>query len=957
MNLKNFIIIFLLPVALFAVELPGVKELDNVQVRDFRTAGEALMRRSGDASPTPVAWRIYGATAQLRGKEYQIGGFRMDVAVPEQGSYAISTPSAVFDIEKVAAHGDTTVELTGPGMQIAGVGFDLFTDAETEGKEARQLLFVIREAVQLELDRSALKNFGRGGGSVGGEDASRITLSASRLTMQVTPNESGEGESGIVTLEGNVRLRIPPEENADSSSQEHQWDDWELSGDRMLIFLNQSNRDEDSALQISWVERVEVNGHLRVETDGGNQRLLGERGVFTTADGHLTIDGNVLMMNQIKESHSADSRREPRWGLFFTDRATLCLATAEERQAQRTQNRHESVVSRVELPGQVTMISADSAQRVVASRGEFDGEDGRVSLYGEVRGELRNLGSPEAGDYLLVGPQVDFVLEDSAQPNAGAHIVFPQGMTLQQRLGVSRVKAGWASVEMVSSADRRVTIRCTDNVLAELHGQGGQDYELFLSGSQMVMLLDFRTKGNASGLDCIEWIDLPERVTVWGKAKGVSHRVGGDRGRYERSTRSIALEDNIVLALAQGSLSEGHLEEARVLAHRATVRLEESSSSQLAIASVELEEDLVARTADFSVYVTADRAYYDYRTEELAMSGRVRAEVTPGNGQRDLKQAVTLDTTRVLANSDLQQVVFPEPLVVSSHDQTLRLSGKEGILDMPNQRCALEGGTRIAFASRRADSQAGTEVGLVTQRVLVYLAEREASRSGTGRAVTSIDHIDLPDHLELFTADGRQRLSGDRGSYSSLTNAVAIDGNVEARFAGEAFDSFDTADALGLRAQGTRRETEEMILNCGQLIARLRNEPLSNDGTAESAQRALSMLESLEIPGKVTLRSADNSRIVTGDRCRYSQANNDIVLDGDCHLEYADERGRHTVTSPQVVFDCATRTIVTGRGSATAGTEAGGESPKPARTTISIPFASHPVNQREPGLPGRGLRR
>lgn len=946
----------MLPLAILAVELPGVKELDNVQVRDFRTAGEALMRRSGDASPTPVEWRIYGATAQLRGKEYQIGGFRMDVAVPEQGSYAISTPSAVFDVEKVAAHGDTPVELAGPGMQIAGVGFDLFTDAETGGRDARQLLFVIREAVQLELDRSALKNFGHGGGSVGAVGASRITLSASRLTMQVTPNGAGEGESGIVTLEGNVRLRIPPEAGG-SSSQEHQWDDWELSGDRMLIFLSQSSRDEDSALQISWVERVEVNGHLRVETDGGNQRLLGERGVFTTQDGHLTIDGNVLMMNQFRESHSADSRREPRWGLFFTDRATLCLASAEERQAQRAQNRRESVVSRVELPGQVTMISADSAQRVVASRGEFDGKAGRVSLYGEVRGELRNLGSSEAGDYLLVGPQVDFVLEESARTDVGAHIVFPKGMTLQQRSGVSRVKAGWASVEMVSSAERRVTIRCMDNVLAELHGQGGQDHELFLSGAQMVMLLDFGTKGSASGLDCIEWIDLPERVTVWGRAKGVSHRVGGDRGRYERSTRSIALEDNVVLALAQGSMSEGRLEEARVLARRATVRLEESLSSQLAIASLELEEDLVARTADFSVYVTADRAHYDYRSEELAMTGRVRAEVTPGNGQRDLKQAVTLDTTRVLANSDLQQVVFPEPLVVSSHDQTLRLSGKEGILDMANQRCALEGGTRIAFASRREISRAGTEVGLVTQRVLVYLAEREASRSGTGKAVTSIDHIDLPDHLELFTADGRQRLSGDRGSYSSLTNAVAVDGNVEARFAGEVFDSFNTADALGLRAQDTRHETEEMILNCGQLIARLRNEPLSDDGATESAQRALSMLESLEIPGKVTLRSADNSRIVTGDRCRYSQASNDIVLEGDCHLEYADERGRHTVSSPQVVFDCATRTIVTGRSPSPAATEAGGESPKPSRTTISIPFASHPVNQREPGVLPRSLRK
>ena len=97
--------------------------------------------------------------------------------------------------------------------------------------------------------------------------------------------------------------------------------------------------------------------------------------------------------------------------------------------------------------------------------------------------------------------------------------------------------------------------------------------------------------------------------------------------------------------------------------------------------------------------------------------------------------------------------------------------------------------------------------------------------------------------------------------------------------------------------------------------------------------------------------------MVTGDRCRYSQAENNIVLDGDCRLDYVDERGRHTVTSPQVVFDCASRTIVTGAATDTTVPDVGLEPPKPVRTTITIPFASHPVETREPGLPPRGLKR
>lgn len=953
------------------MELPGVKELDNVQVRDFRTSGEALVKRGASSEATPVAWRIYGETAQLRGKEYQLGGFRMDVAVPGQGDYVVSTPAAVFDVEQVAVHGEAAVELSGPGMRVVGLGFDLFTDAASAGGDARQLLFVIREAVQLELERESLRHFGHGEGDAADAPSQPLTLSAGRLTLQVTPDGEG-GESGVATLEGNVLLRLPP--GAKSAMAEHSWDGWELSGDRMLLFLSQRSQAASGGREVSWLERVEVSGHLRVETDGGRQRLQGDRGVFTTSDGRLTVDGNVLMMNQFSDSRAAADPRVSQWNLFFTSRATICFASEEERRSQRAAGRRESVLSRVELPGQVTMLSADASHHLVASRGEYSGEDGRVSLHGEVRGELRNPSAPGAGDYLLEGPQVDFFLEAATlEGGSGARIVFPQGMTLRQRAGGSRVKAGWASVEADDAGSRRVRIQCAENVLAELHGQDGQEHELFLSGDQMTMQLDFG-EGKGGALDCIEWIELPERLTVWGRAKGISHRVGGDRGRYERSTRSIVLEENVVLALAQEASSGGGgrpEEAARVLARRATVRLEPSSVGQLTIASIDLAEDLVARTADFSVYVTAETAHYDYSLEELEMAGRVRAELSPGGGQRELRSAVVLDTSRVQASAGLQQVTFPEPLTLAASDQTIRLAAGEGLLDVSNQRIALGGGVRIAFASRRADARSSTEVGLSTRRVLVYLAEREAGRTGTGKSALAIDRIDLPEHLELYTADGRQRLVGDRGSYSALTNAVAVAGDVEARFAGEAFDDF-AAGTGGFPSGGAmsgevRRETEEMILNCSQVVARLRNEPLSGDdergASGDEAARALAMLESLEIPGKVTLQSADGSRRVTADRCRYRQESNDITLDGDCRLEYRDERGVHAVDTPQVVFDCGTRTITTGVATAATMAPDAGSAVTPAasvksgRTTITIPFASHPVENREPAGSSRSLRR
>ncbi|MBR6470297.1 MAG: hypothetical protein IKS83_00740 [Victivallales bacterium] len=955
-----------LPLLLLAVEVLNVKDLDNVQVRDFRTSGVARLRRKGtDAETVPLEWKIYGATAKLQGKEYQIGGFRMDIESSEQGSYSVTASSATFDVDEVEVHGDAPVEISGPGIHVVGLGFDLFTDAEEGVENARSLMLVIREAVEMKMSRAMLRNGGHAEltGEAGAEngDDGHIALTASRLTMQLSPAErrhGGEGgddglpeENGVATLEGNVLLKIPPERRSGEDSSRH-WDAWELAGDRMVVFFSYSPPSgEKESRHENQVERVEVSGHLRVETDGGRQRLLGDRGIFTTADERLTIDGNVLMMSQFQNGEKKGAPAG-RWSFFFTERALVFFAAAEGRRAQRQERRHAEAVRRVELPGKVTMVAQDGSCQLEASCGEFSSEENRVSLMGEVRGELHHPSSPETGDYLLTGPQVDFLMGEN--PAAG-QMVFPQGMLLRRRDGGNRVRAGWAGIEVLDPEARTVQITCTGNVLAELHGEGGQDRELFLTGEKMVMRMQL-ANASADGLECIEWMDLPERVTVWGRVKGISHRIGGDRGRYERDSHAVSLEENVVMVLEQDTAEAAFrsLREVRVLSRRAVVHLErDAETKRFGITSIDLADDLVARTADFSVYLSADQAHYGYLDEQLELTGRVRAEFTPGNGQRDFRQAITLETTRVLTQANLQRVVFPSPLTIASADQSIWLAGSEGVLDVAARRCALGGDSRIVMASRKAEPHRVAELELTTSRVLVFLEERPKGRPEDQRSTLGIQRIDLPERLKLSTADGRHSITGNRATYSAQTNAVELDGEVEVRFAGEALESLEAVGLGGPKADEPPMETQEMILNCDHLTARLRSEPRPDDTRQEEAsqgQRALSMLDALEIPGRLHLRSADGSRKVTGDRCHYSQAENAVVLDGNCRLEYLDERGEHLVETPRVAFDCNTRTIVTGQEPAKGEPDketAGTPSRTSTRTTITIPFATRPASPSE----------
>ena len=119
------------------------------------------------------------------------------------------------------------------------------------------------------------------------------------------------------------------------------------------------------------------------------------------------------------------------------------------------------------------------------------------------------------------------------------------------------------------------------------------------------------------------------------------------------------------------------------------------------------------------------------------------------------------------------------------------------------------------------------------------------------------------------------------------------------------------------------------------------------------------MLDVLEIPGRLQLRSADGSRKVTGDRCRYSQTENTVTLDGNCLVEYLDEHGEHLLETPRVVFDCNTRTIVTGMNPAAQDKEATSEPDSPPkRTTITIPFATRPAgNSGTSPVPGGQKKR
>ncbi|MBQ4481116.1 MAG: hypothetical protein II943_10805 [Victivallales bacterium] len=963
LHIKHLILVLaLFPLLFPAVELLNVKDLDNVQVRDFRTSGLAYFRRHGsrpeEDAVVPLQWKIYGATAKLQGKEYHIGGFRMDIESPEQGSYSVTTASATFDVDAIEVHGDAPVEISGPGLYLSGMGFDLFTDAEDGVENARHLMFVIREAVEMEMDRSVLKG-GKGEGDSGGDGVGRIVLSSSHLTMQLTPAESrgGEGnasgrreENGVISLEGNVLLRIPAEQPMDDHAS-HQWDAWELSGDRMLVFFRISPSDaEGGQARANQVERVEVSGHMRVETDGGRQRLMGDRGVFTVPDERLTVDGEVLMMNQFQKEVDGAGANEERWNFLFTGRAVVFFSSSEERRAQRQGKHRGNVVRSVELPGEVTVVAQDDSYRLVASKGMFSSSTECVSLQGEVRGELRNRDAQGEGDYMLEGPQVDLMLEEGA--SSAQRMVFPQGLRLQRRDGGSRVKAGWAAVENVGEGKKVFRISCEGSVLAELHGARGRGRELFLTGEKMSMQLRLSPADSTGGLDCIEWIELPERLTVWGREKGIAHRIGANRGRYDHASHAISLDENVVLTLEQKEESASKTMEVQVRSRHAVVRLEESEASrQFGIAEIDLAEELAAFTADYSIYLTAEQAHYNYLEERLELTGKARAEFTPGNGRRNFRQAMVLETTRVLTHDGLQNVVFPEPLSISSADQAVRLSGDGGELDVEKRRCAMMGNCHVIFVPQDEDEHGQASVEMVTQRIQVYLKEREEASTREGGSTLALDRIDVPEHLEVFSADGRHWLGGNHGLYLAQTNSIDLLGEVEAKFAGEAVGPLEMPGLNDFKGAGAV-ETQEMILNCDHIIARLRDDAGADTRGQEEKPdaRALSMLDALEIPSRLQLRSADGSRKVTGERCRYTQAENAITLEGDCHFEYVDERGRHQVDAPRVVFDCNSRTITTGVDSsddAFAKNEDGTARP-PKRTTITIPFATRPADDVEP---------
>ena len=174
------------------------------------------------------------------------------------------------------------------------------------------------------------------------------------------------------------------------------------------------------------VERVEVSGHLRVETEGGRQRLMGDRGVFTVEDERLTIDGEVLMMNQFQRGDDSGNGVPERWNFLFTGRALVYFSTREERREQRQGGHQGNVIRSVELPGEVTVVAQDDSYCLVASRGAFSSSTGRVSLQGNVRGELRSQGARGEGDYVLEGPQVDLLLSEDSPSTQ--RMVFPQGI-------------------------------------------------------------------------------------------------------------------------------------------------------------------------------------------------------------------------------------------------------------------------------------------------------------------------------------------------------------------------------------------------------------------------------------------------------------------------------------------------------------------------------------------------
>lgn len=119
----------------------------TVQLQGFRTNGSTR-----SAGGRELEWELAGQSASMQPPIFQLSGVLLRMQSPN-GRYIVSSPHCTFDQLKHELRSDAAVKVSGPGVEVTGIGYDFYWD----GHDGKPVL-VIRKAAHIEIEAGAVRN-------------------------------------------------------------------------------------------------------------------------------------------------------------------------------------------------------------------------------------------------------------------------------------------------------------------------------------------------------------------------------------------------------------------------------------------------------------------------------------------------------------------------------------------------------------------------------------------------------------------------------------------------------------------------------------------------------------------------------------------------------------------------------------------------------------------------------
>ena len=153
-NHITFLLVLLLMMTC-GVDAASVIQLGEggVELQGFRTSGSSVANAQNDGKSgigDTMEWELIGKSALMQQPIFQLNGVTLKMQ-SRRGRYIVSSPQCTFDQQKREIRSNAAVQMSGPGIEVTGIGYDLFWE-----NEANHPLFIIRKAAHIVIQMDAM---------------------------------------------------------------------------------------------------------------------------------------------------------------------------------------------------------------------------------------------------------------------------------------------------------------------------------------------------------------------------------------------------------------------------------------------------------------------------------------------------------------------------------------------------------------------------------------------------------------------------------------------------------------------------------------------------------------------------------------------------------------------------------------------------------------------------------